>query len=123
MTDTRLLFDARSRGAWRLLLAAGLATASWLAFSPVDAPDGIEHLDKVQHMAAFTSLALAASFSWPSRPRTTAFITAGLMAYGLFIELVQTQLPTRSGSAADWLADAVGVAAGLLLARALRPHG
>ena len=123
MIVTRLLFDARSRGAWRLLLAAGLATASWLAFSPVDAPDGIEHLDKVQHMAAFTSLALAASFGWPSRPRTTAFITAGLMAYGLFIELVQTQLPTRSGSVADWLADAVGVAAGLLLARALRPHG
>lgn len=123
MIDTRLLFDARSRGVWRLLLASGLATASWLAFSPVDTPDGIEHLDKVRHMAAFACLALAASFGWASRPRTTTLITAGLMAYGLFIELVQTQLPTRSGSAADWLADAVGVAAGLLLARGLRPHG
>lgn len=123
MIDTRLLFGARSRGVWRLLLATGLATASWLAFSPVDAPEGIEHLDKVRHLMAFASLALAASFSWSATRRSTVFIAAGLMAYGLFIELVQTQLPTRSGSGADWLADAVGVAAGMLLARGLRPQG
>ena len=45
------------------------------------------------------------------------------MAYGLFIELMQTQLPTRTGSMADWLTDGVGIGLGLLLHRALRPRG
>jgi VanZ family protein len=47
-------------------------------------------------------------------------VAAGLMAYGLFIEAVQTQLPSRTGSWADWVADLAGVALGLALARLMQ---
>lgn len=120
MIKTRMFFEPRTRNRWRLLLAAGIATVAWFAFKPNDTDNGIEHLDKVQHVAAFASLAFAASFGWAHKTRNLLLTAAGLLAYGLLIELVQTQLPTRSGEVADWLADAVGVALGLLLARGIR---
>ena len=120
MIKTRMFFETRTRKRWRLLLAAGIAAVAWFAFKPSDTADGIEHLDKVQHVVAFASLAFAASFGWEPKARTSLLTAAGLLGYGLLIELVQTQLPTRSGEVADWLADAVGVALGMLLARELR---
>ena len=97
-----------------------LAVVSWFAFMPQTSHDNLQHLDKVRHLLAFSTLALVASLSWTPGRRTTVYAACGLMAYGLLVELVQTQLPTRSGSAADWLADGVGIAIGLLLFRALR---
>ena len=121
MVKIHMLFEPRSRHLWRLLLTALLAVVAWYAFKPVEADDGIEHLDKVRHVMAFLSLACAAALGWAPGTRTGARIAAALLAYGLLIEGVQTLLPTRSGSVADWLADAVGVALGLWLARRLRP--
>ena len=120
MSASRLLFDARWRRNWRLLLLCLLAAVSWFAFVPSTPHDALPQLDKVQHLLAFASLALVALLGWPPAPRTTSLVTVALMAYGLFIELMQTQLPTRTGSVADWLADGVGIAVGLLLHRALR---
>ena len=118
----RLLFDLHLRRRWRLLLGALLAVVSWLAFMPASAAPTVQHLDKVQHLAAFMTLALVASLCWAPSRRTELATMLGLLAYGLFIELVQSQLPTRSASVADWLADAAGVALGLLLMRQLRPQ-
>ena len=123
MNDSRLLFDPRWRRNWRLLLLCLLAAVSWFAFVPSTPHDALPQLDKVRHLLAFASLALVASLGWPPAPRTTTLITLGLMAYGLFIELMQTQLPTRTGSVADWLADGIGIALGLLLHLALRRRG
>ena len=120
MSDFATLFDRRWRRTWRLLLVCLLAVVSWFAFVPSTTHEGLQHLDKVRHLLAFATLALVASLGWPPGPRTTPGITGGLMAYGLFIEVMQTQLPTRTGSLADWLADGVGIALGLLLFRALR---
>ena len=121
MSAPRLLFDPRWRRNWRLLLLCLLAAVSWFAFVPSTPDDALPQLDKVRHLLAFASLALVAALGWPPAPRTSTLITVGLLAYGLFIELMQTQLPTRTGSLADWLADGVGIGLGLLLHRALRP--
>ena len=120
MSASRLLFDPRWRRNWRLLLLCLLAAVSWFAFMPSTPQVALPQIDKVQHLLAFASLALVASMGWPPAPRTTTLITLWLMAYGLFIELMQTQLPTRTGSLADWLTDGVGIGLGLLLHRALR---
>ena len=114
------LFDTRWRRSWRLLLVCLLAVVSWFAFKPVTSHDTVENIDKLRHFSAFASLALVASLGWQPGRRTTFGIASGLMTYGLFIELMQTQLPTRSGSAVDWLADGVGIAIGLLMFSALR---
>ena len=123
MSASRLLFNPLWRRNWRLVLLCLLAAVSWFAFTPSTPQSGLPHIDKVQHLLAFASLALVASLGWPPAPRTAALITVGLMAYGLFIELMQTQLPTRTGSMADWLTDGVGIGLGLLLHQALRPRG
>ncbi len=120
MSASLLLFDPRWRRNWRLLLLCLLAAVSWFAFMPSTPQVALPQIDKVQHLLAFASLALVASLGWPPAPRATTLITLGLMAYGLFIELMQTQLPTRTGSLADWLTDIVGIGLGLLLHRVLR---
>ena len=120
MSSTPFLFDSRWRRSWRLLLVCLLAVVSWFAFMPQTSHDSVQHLDKVRHLLSFSTLALVASLGWMPGRRTTLYVACGLMAYGLLIELVQTQLPTRSGSAADWLADGFGIAIGLMVFRALR---
>ncbi len=102
---------------WRGLLLVLLAVVSWFAFARVNFNDGGLPLDKVRHLAAFGALAWVAVQGFP---RSAAWrVAAALLAYGVFIELVQSQIPGRFASAADVAADAVGIALGLVLARLL----
>ena len=120
MTITGSILQARHRRHWRLLLALLLAVVSWFAFKPALPTHEWPHMDKLRHIAAFTTLAVVASLGWAPHARLARQVALGLMAYGLFIEAVQTQLPSRSGSLADWAADAAGIALGLWLTRLVR---
>ena len=77
----------------------------------------VSNQDKFEHAIAFCVLMLTGWRGWPARaPR----IAAGLVAYGLLIEICQQTLTTnRYGEALDWLADSVGIAIGLGLIRLL----
>jgi VanZ family protein len=114
------LLQARHRRHWRLLLVLLLGVVSWFAFKPSLPSQEWAHLDKLQHISAFATLGLVASLGWAPVPGLFSRVAAGLMAYGLFIEAVQTQLPSRTGSWADWVADLAGVALGLALARLMQ---
>lgn len=105
------------RTALRAALVLTLGAVSWLALVPAPPPQADTGWDKANHLLAFAVLALLASGGWGTGHRR--LIAIGLLAYGGLIELLQTQLPPRSGEWADLLADAVGVALGLLLAQAL----
>ena len=70
--------------------------------------------DKLNHALAFAALAFCAERAFGVALRWRS--SAALLLFGIAIELVQSQLPWRSAEAADVLADAVGIAAGLLLA-------
>jgi VanZ family protein len=106
----------RRRGSWRALLALLLAVVSWFAFAPVRFDDGGLPLDKARHLAAFGALAWVALQGFG---RGAAWrVAAALLAYGVFIELVQSRIPGRAASGWDVLADAAGIALGLLAARA-----
>jgi len=104
---------------WRALLALMVAVISWFAFAPVQFDDGELPLDKARHLFAFAALAWVATQGF-GRARTAA-IAMALLAYGVFIEIVQSQVPGRHASTADVLADALGIALGLLAARAFSP--
>jgi VanZ family protein len=43
-------------------------------------------------------------------------VALGLLAFGVFIELVQSQIPGRDAEAMDVVADSIGILGGLLLA-------
>jgi hypothetical protein len=83
--------------------------------APVELQDGPLAVEQV--------LAVVAALSfWPAR-RRDLWVTLGLLAFGAFIEVVQAQIPGRAGEWPDLLADATGIAAGLLLLGGLRWFG
>jgi hypothetical protein len=78
--------------------------------------------DKVQHIAAFATLALLGSFAYPRAALLK--LLAGLSLFGAFIEVVQA-IPElhRDSDVLDWLADTAAVAVVLLLVRWWRGRG
>lgn len=108
---------ALQRGPWRALLVLLLAVVSWFAFARVQFDDGGLPLDKGRHLMAFATLAWVASQAFAGARAATARIALALLAYGVFIELVQSQIPGRFASGMDVAADALGIAIGLIAAR------
>lgn len=93
---------------FRLGLAVALAGITWLALIPPD-PSLPGQSDKLGHLLAFLTLAFLADFAFPrSGFGIGKFLP--LLGYGLGLELLQSTLPHRIGSAADLLADAAGLA-------------
>ena len=109
-----------SQPVYRLALAGGLLAILYLALTPAEsAPAGLGY-DKANHLLAFLVLAWLADNGWPGRAQ--AWKRWGwLLCYGLFIELVQHELPTREASGFDLLADGFGLALYAVLAHAV-PH-
>jgi VanZ family protein len=99
----------------RLLLALMLAAITWLALWPITEQLPGTGWDKANHLLAFAALALCARWAWPLA--RWVYGAAALLTYGGLIELLQTQLPPRSGEWVDLLADGLGIAIGLALYR------
>lgn len=70
--------------------------------------------DKASHFLAFMLLMLW--FCGVFRLPLTPLVALGLLAFGVLIEVLQSQLPYRSAEVADALYDVGGIAAGWLLA-------
>ena len=76
------------------------------------APPRLLGLDKVEHFAAFAVLAILARGAWPDIRAWG--IGIALLLYGSVIEIAQASpVLMRSASAADLVADLLGIAAGL----------
>ena len=109
---------ALSRGVLAVTVLVSLA----VLFTPgADVPSAPPGVDKMVHLALFAALALAGRWAG-IRPRALAVL---LVVYAAASEVVQAVTPlNRSGSAADLIADALGIAVGLLAwegsARAVR---
>jgi len=95
---------------WLLLALVIGVTLSPVAYLP---PQAFSLWDKAQHALAFASLAALGALAYPRR---LGLLAASLLAFGGAIELAQAATGWRSGDWADWLADAVGLFAGLALA-------
>lgn len=80
--------------------------------SPPASPVQIAHLDKAVHFMLFFVLAASMHYAfrlpvWVSLP--------SLLVYGIAIEVIQHQLPTRTGDVWDVVADMVGAVTFFLL--------
>ncbi len=109
------LHHPRFRPHWRVLLLLMLVMTCWFAFTPQ--PPGFEFKDsdKVNHFLAFSSLTLVCALGMAPLRSRLVFAVMGMLLFGVFIELVQSQLPTRTAEAMDVVADSVGIAGGLLM--------
>jgi VanZ family protein len=99
---------------WRWLLAALAVTVTWLALSPTP-PEGFDTgWDKLNHAGAFAVLTVVATFALPRSRWCFWLLLGGLLCFGGAIEIAQSFTPARNAEWADLLADAVGMAAGVL---------
>lgn len=100
---------------WLAMIAAVIATCLMPAKDLPPTP--FDSFDKVEHFTAYLSLSLYAGMLF-ARVRAQALATAGLIALGVALEFAQANLTdSRSGDAADALANSLGALAGLWLAR------
>ena len=110
------------------LRVAGLArVAFWacllgvvvLSLTPVQQlpPQVLNLCDKAQHAGGFAVLTLLGLWAYPQRAVT---LLAAMLALGVGIEVAQSATGWRYGDVADWVADAVGVAAAYALWRLLQ---
>jgi len=100
----------------RLLFWVALAFAYVAAIMPSAQAPSLSPSDKVNHMAAFFTLAVLAGIAWP---RTGAWhIALRLAAFGALIEFTQ-MIPAlnRDASFLDFVADVAALVLGLLLVR------
>ena len=101
----------------RLVFAGLILLICWLAFSPHPPQSANLGWDKANHASAFMTLMLCAAWAWPQR---LLWAVPGLVAYGGFIEIVQSFIPERDGEWLDLFADSVGIAIGLALVHLAR---
>lgn len=110
---------------WIALLATLALAVGALALTPHPPSTLDTGWDKLNHVLAFAALAFCAQHAaqgsrWPA-PAWQGLV----FAWGVLIELAQTQVPGRHGEWPDLLADAVGMALGVgaawLILRGLQP--
>jgi VanZ family protein len=94
-----------------------MVTVCALAFDPNPPPQIDTGWDKLNHLLAFGTLAPCTMLALQGRRRRRLGSGLFLLAFGAFIEVVQTQIPGRSGEWGDLLADSLGIVLGLLAAR------
>lgn len=94
---------------FRILFALALAAVTHFTTTAQMYP-GTELInDKLAHAASFLILAFLADYSFP-KVEYGLTKTAGLLAYGLGIEITQYFIPGRSFSFLDMAADGLGLA-------------
>jgi len=116
----RLLHDPRLRTLWRALLLAMMLGVCWLAFTPQPRALPFGNADKLHHVAAFIVLAACALLGSGAGRHAAGRAALAMGAFGVFIELVQSQTPGRTGDVPDLIADAFGIAIGVALVLAAR---
>lgn len=104
------------RGVAFVLTMAFVLLMAWLPHPP---HTPLERFDKVQHMAAFATLALLASWAFPRAP--LARVAERLSFLGALVEVVQN-MPSvqRDCDVYDWIADTCAIIAALGLVALVR---
>ncbi|WP_417490333.1 VanZ family protein [Maricaulis sp.] len=104
-----------------MLFVTTLLLVTDLALQPgLPSPPEIFGPDKIEHILAFFVLTALARMGWPRRAWTIAVL---MLAYGIGIEFAQAMTSVgRYASAADVVADAIGISAGLIFAHLLGRH-
>jgi VanZ family protein len=107
-----------------------IAAAIWVLSSQSTLPQikNILGIDKIQHLLAYTVLAVAAGFWIPpetwGRRKLHSFLLAAVVAsvYGAADEIHQSFVPGRNADVWDWAADTLGGLLGALAALSLVPR-
>jgi len=102
--------------AWAAFLA-GAAGATELPPTPP-----VPHFDKLAHFGGYAMLGALLGIGWlyAGRRPGRGWLLAFALLLGASDEIRQARMPERHGDFADWVADALGAATGLLIATRFR---
>lgn len=115
-----LLSSPKAQSCWRVLVLLLMGAISWLALSPHPPASMNTGWDKANHVLAFGSLGFCGFWCVPTQRERWTLLPLALLVFGGVIELLQLQVPGRSGEWPDLLADSMGISVGLLIAAALQ---
>ena len=109
-----------SQSTYRIPLAVTFVVALIVLFTPASGvPSSFQHSDKIIHCILFAALAYTSRLAGIGWVKTALWVSA----FAVMSEFLQAILPLgRSGSAADALADVVGIALGLVAASRVLPQ-
>jgi len=105
--------DVMLTGLCRAGFALGVVTVAVLSLLPQDVMPKVELSDKVGHFIAYAAIAAAGLLGWRTAAAPVAIASILL---GGALEIAQMFVPGRSAELLDFVVDAGGVAAGMLLA-------
>jgi len=103
---------------WRAVWAGALLAVTALYFLPEAAPPGNGNVDKIMHLAAFSTIGFPLPFAAHS-VHTFRRLTALTLIYAPLLEFGHLLLPARSFSFFDMVANITGIAIGIVVAIAL----
>lgn len=98
---------------WRVALMISVIAVIYLATTSQAYPVPASGNDKANHFIAFLELTLLAFLAWPGA--RLLYVVPPMLLFGLLIEFIQSFLPYREFSLMDVVADASGVAAGIVI--------
>ncbi|KQT10833.1 VanZ family protein [Ramlibacter sp. Leaf400] len=101
----------------RLAFWVAALVVLYFAVAPVGDREPLTGWDKGNHVVAFGVLTVLGCVGWTSRVRTAL---AGLVGYGVAIELLQLLTPDHHFDLHDLAADALGIAVGWCVLQAWR---
>ena len=109
-----------SQSTYRIPLAVTFVVSLIVLFTPASGvPPGFQHSDKIIHFVLFAALAYTSRLAGIDWIRTALWV----LGFAAVSEYLQAVLPLgRSGSVADALADAAGIAVGLVAASRVLPQ-
>jgi VanZ family protein len=98
----------------------GLTLVTILSLIPsTSVPQAFQFWDKAQHALGYAALSVSGCLAFPRRVMP---VFIGLLAHGAAIEVMQETLTTtRFGDVFDWLADGIGILAGMVFCRYVLP--
>lgn len=122
MSTTRFSIPVLPAWARWALVGVVVAVLAWGSLSPsrlvTRASEGFPYGDEGLHVASYAVLALAFTYAWlPERPRPLRrglVVFAGVLAFGLLMEVLQSQVPQRTPDVGDAAANAIGAATALV---------
>ncbi len=106
------------RRLWQSALTVSIIAILYIATTDSSYPIPPSNNDKISHLIAFVELTVLARLSWP-HIRAIWYLPA-LLGFGFALEAMQANLPYRVFSLTDVLANAAGIAIGLLIWRVLQ---
>ena len=93
----------------RLTFWVAALVVLYFALAPVPEREPLTGWDKANHVVSFGALAVLGLLGWASRAR---LVLAGLIGYGVLIEMLQLATVDHHFDLHDLVADAVGLAVG-----------